>query len=359
MATTYSEFESDLANAVQTWSVDLGSLNNSGASGTAILALMPENEDGEQYLSISISASGLESNVQVVQHIHGRFDEDGDPVDSVTPTNFADSDRDGYVEVIEGVPDYGDVLLPLTDGEGNFGSTDEDGNFSFIASYDVNDGDLFGSPVTGADYDGADIFPLMLREIVLHGVTVPDGVGEGTDGEVDGGDGGFTQILPATAGEIEEISKADAMALLDQQRAVGGETVAGTSDYEGTDADDSIVGTAGDDTLDGGAGDDAIRGLDGDDLLSGGTGDDVVDGDLGDDVIDESDDEGNSLNLASLGASGALSLSDYDNGYAGGGGDDTILGGAGDDIITGDDDSRVSAATDGDFDAGADGSDVI
>ena len=43
--------------------------------------------------------------------------------------------------------------------------------------------------------------PFQLREIVIHGLTVPAGPGSGTAGEVDGTNG-FLAVLPVASAEI-------------------------------------------------------------------------------------------------------------------------------------------------------------
>ncbi|ARE81948.1 bifunctional hemolysin/adenylate cyclase [Roseovarius mucosus] len=351
LATNYSSFETFLRGAESTYTVDFIALNGSGVSGTAILAIGAPEATGEQYLNVSITVEGMEPNQPVPQHIHGLFDLEGNPANSQTPDINSDTDRDGLVEVLEGVSQYGDVLLTLTE-DGAAPMTNADGSFTYIRAFDLNDAANFFSPVTMNDYVGADILPLTLREIVLHGVSVPNGIGAGTPGEVNGLQDGFVPILPAAAGEIEEITLEQALSLLDDQRAMGGVTLALG------DAGETVTGTEGDDVINGGAGDDVLIGLGGKDTLTGNGGSDDINGGQGDDVIMAGSDA-NIPNGADAGASGALPRTEYDNGYAGGDGDDLIIGGAGDDIITGDDDSRVSTATGGVFDAGADGSDTI
>ena len=351
LATNYSSFETFLRGAESTYTVDFIALNGSGVSGTAILAIGAPEITGEQYLNVSITVEGMEPNQPVPQHIHGLFDVDGNPVNSQTPDINSDADRDGLVEVLEGVGQYGDVLLTLS-GESATPMTNADGSFTYIRAFDLNDASNFFSPVTMNDYVGADILPLTLREIVLHGVAVPNGIGAGTTGEVNGSQDGFVPILPAAAGEIEQITLDEALSRLDDQRAMGG--VALTLG----DAGETAMGTEGDDSLDGGAGDDVLIGLGGKDTLTGNGGSDDIDGGQGDDVILAGNDA-NIPNGADAGASGALPRTEYDNGYAGGAGDDLIMGGAGDDIITGDDESRVSAVSGQTFNPDADGADTI
>ena len=118
----------------------LGSLNDSGVSGTAMLTL----EDG--MLTVTIEASGLVADVPHAQHIHGHTDS---PRAAVCPPPAADTNGDGMISVPEGVPFYGAILLPLTP----FPVADADGNISYTNTF----------PYTG------DLGQLQKRVIVLHG----------------------------------------------------------------------------------------------------------------------------------------------------------------------------------------------
>lgn len=351
LGSNYTSFETFLQGAESFWTVDLGALNSSGVNATAVLAMNTE-ADGTQYLNVAISATGMTPSQTHVQHIHGLFDMAGNPIDSVAPTIADDADSDGMVEVLEGVAKYGDVLLPLSSG-GMMPMADESGRLTFIQNYDLGDAGNFGSPVTGADYTADDIMPLDLREIVLHGVEIPDGIGDGTGGEVDGGTNGFIPILPAAAGGIEVATQAEALAVLAGQRAIASDTVTLTP------GDDSFDAGLGDDMVDGLAGNDTITGGGDNDMLQGGFGADILEGNGGNDRIDAGQADVNVANAADAGASGGLTLAQYDSGIAGGAGNDMIMGGAGDEILTGDDDSRTAAVTGSTFDASADGMDTI
>ena len=160
-------------------------------------------------LDVTIQMSNLEPNMALNGHIHSLYDGMGNAADSVTPTLANDTDGDGFIEVLEGVPAYGDVLATFnsTTPMNNDPSTitaytaNNDGSLTVTQTFDLSDEGQFFSPVTGADYDGDDLFPLNFREIVFHGMTVATGQGAGTDGEVDG-TGGFKALLPVVAGEI-------------------------------------------------------------------------------------------------------------------------------------------------------------
>ncbi|HKJ48551.1 MAG TPA: hypothetical protein VJ973_05650, partial [Christiangramia sp.] len=68
------------------YTVDFGSLNDSGVSGAAELSLVGST------LTVNITASGLEANKLHPQHIHGFSDNKGN---STCPPASADMDGDG------------------------------------------------------------------------------------------------------------------------------------------------------------------------------------------------------------------------------------------------------------------------
>ena len=75
LAASYSSYETFLQGADSYWSLDLAAMNNSGVTGTAILAINTE-ADGTRYLNVSMVAEGLTPSVQHAQHVHGTFDPD-------------------------------------------------------------------------------------------------------------------------------------------------------------------------------------------------------------------------------------------------------------------------------------------
>ena len=143
------------------YTAELSALNNSGVSGTAELVL-----EGNE-LTVTVNATGLVPDMLHPQHIHG-FKEDNR--NAKCPPASADEDGDGLVELGEGLPFYGPVLLPLDPFP-----TAPDGTITFVETYNV--GDLEFS-----------ITPLQNRAIVLHGMYV---------------DGEYVATLPVACGQIQ------------------------------------------------------------------------------------------------------------------------------------------------------------
>jgi hypothetical protein len=183
---------------------DLTQLNNSGVSGTADLRLL------DNMLEVTINATGLTPDMLHLQHIHGRRDENGNPIDSVNPPNTPpENDPDGifdddeFVELEEGLPFYGGIRLFLNDGNG-LGDPDMDeldidfptapGGVidNFTNTYDLSD------PFFAGIADN-----LELHEIVIHGLFVGEDA-EGLDGVMDG----YSATLPVASGVIRLASVA-------------------------------------------------------------------------------------------------------------------------------------------------------
>ncbi|MDE4060655.1 MAG: calcium-binding protein [Pseudophaeobacter sp. bin_em_oilr2.035] len=343
LASSYASYETFLRGADAFWSVDLGAMNNSGVTGDALLSVNTE-EDGTRYLNISISAAGLTPDVRHAQHVHGTFDAEGNPSDARMPVIADDADQDGFVEVLEGLAAYGDILLPLTDGDGVLPMTRSDGTMNFIQSYELGDDSNFFSPVSGNDYTAADLMPLENREIVLHGQNVGSGFGDGTGGEINGSQDGYVGLLPVAAGEIEGTNRAQALDILEDQFQRASETVrlgAGDDVFDGGLGNDRIYGGKGTDRIGGGADDDWLWGRSQNDVLRGDGGDDHLFGNKGSDRLfgDEGDDHlkghggGDDLN----GGSGNDMLKGHrgDDMLNGGAGRDMLKGHSGDDVLTG------------------------
>ena len=187
-----------LASAGSSFTAELVDFNNTGVDGvvTAIL------DDASERLYLEGRISGLTPDVAHLAHIHGRVD-DGSAVDSRVPSLLDDVDGDGFVELAEGAPLYGPILLPVIDENGDAFTADSSGVLSFRQTFDLTEAGTF------AEGFGLDqLLPLELREFVVHGAIVPPAVGAGTAGEVDGS-GGFLPTLPVGAGAFESAGAAD------------------------------------------------------------------------------------------------------------------------------------------------------
>ena len=164
------------ATKAKMYTVDFGALNNSGVSGSAELTLM-----GDQ-LTVKVNATGLEPNRVHPQHIHGFADNKGN---STCPTPAADTNGDGLVDLVEGLPSYGGVLLELYVPIDEFPVADANGVLTYERTFTlgttefVEEGELISQ---------SDLSPLQNRTIVLHGMTV---------------DGEYVATLPVACGEIK------------------------------------------------------------------------------------------------------------------------------------------------------------
>ena len=181
------------AFAQDMFQADLDPLNNSGASGTANLAL-----EGDQ-LTTDIASEGLAPGLPHAQHIHGL-----EQAISECPTILNDQNGDNLVNTTEGEPSYGPILTSLTtEGDTSpesalavdrFPVANEDGTLSY--------GRTFGVPTNVAD---------RLEEfaIVQHGVDLN---GNGVYDEEAAGPSDLDPSLPqeatipANCGVIESVS---------------------------------------------------------------------------------------------------------------------------------------------------------
>ncbi|HEV7331349.1 MAG TPA: CHRD domain-containing protein [Flavisolibacter sp.] len=121
----------------------LSPLNNSGVSGMATLTL-----EGNM-LTVTIEASGLTPNQVHPQHIHGFMERNKN---AKCPPMSADTDGDGLVELAEGAPFYGPVLLSLTP----FPTATAEGNIMYSNTFTID----------------KELLPLQNNAIVLHGMMV-------------------------------------------------------------------------------------------------------------------------------------------------------------------------------------------
>jgi Cu/Zn superoxide dismutase len=164
-----------------TYRATLTALNGGGASGQAVLTKQGQS------LRVQITATGLEAGGVHLSHVHGLSEGDRS-VNSTCPTQAQDTDRDGFLELAEGVPVYGPILVDFMNID-----PDQDGNVNFTTTVPLTDATM----------------PLQMRHIVIHGMSVGP-VGAGTPGEVNG-EAGYKTVLPVLCGEIRNAPNSNAM----------------------------------------------------------------------------------------------------------------------------------------------------
>ncbi len=204
-----------LQNGMQVYQTDFVALNNSGVAGTTTVLL----DSATQTVRVDIQASGLEPGQVHIQHIHG-FDDDSK---ATTPKLAQDADRDGFVELGEGLATYGPIQLNLslnpadsvhdhgTSGHDHtaaaeFPTADANGNLRYTETFRFSTSDANAQAI----FNG--ITPLNMKEVVIHGESVAAGSGAGTGGEVDG-TAGYKAVLPVASGELHLVTgQADVLA---------------------------------------------------------------------------------------------------------------------------------------------------
>ncbi|WP_162053382.1 hypothetical protein [Pontibacter pamirensis] len=144
----------------RTFMANLQPLNNSGVSGTATITV------DANVLTVEVMASGLEPNLPHPQHIHGFKD---DNRNATCPTPADDTNGDGFVDLVEGLPSYGPVLLELYVPIDEFPVADADGNLNYTRTFELGEIEF---EEEGQVIDYKDLKPLQNRAIVLHGLTV-------------------------------------------------------------------------------------------------------------------------------------------------------------------------------------------
>jgi len=180
------------AFAQDMFQADLEPLNNSGASGTADLAL-----EGDQ-LTANIASEGLAPNLPHAQHIHGL-----EQAMSECPTILNDQNGDNLINTTEGDPSYGPILTSFTtEGDTSpesglavdrFPVADENGNLTY--------GRTFGVPANVAERLGD--FAVVQHGVDLNGNGVYDFEAAGASDL----DPNLPQeaTLPANCGTIESV----------------------------------------------------------------------------------------------------------------------------------------------------------
>lgn len=171
--------EEAFLEADQFYFADLSPVNGSGVRGAAVFAYDEETNS----LTVLVTATGLEPDRPHAQHIHG-FPDGREAVD---PTAEFDTDGDGYIELPEGASAWGPVMFGMPT------QTTSTGDQFLVQTFQLPAGSLVAGEL------------LALRNYNIHGLSVPEGAGAGTAGEVNGV-GGYKPQLVVADGEIEPVT---------------------------------------------------------------------------------------------------------------------------------------------------------
>lgn len=173
-ASLNTEKKAEAAKAKK-YTVDFTALNGSGVTGSADLSLMGDK------LTVKVNATGLEPNVVHPQHIHGFT---GNKGNSTCPTSADDTNGDGLIDLVEGLPSYGGVLLELYVPIDQFPVADANGILTYERTFTLGETEFAEE---GELISQSDLSPLQNRTIVLHGMTV---------------NGKYVATLPVACGQI-------------------------------------------------------------------------------------------------------------------------------------------------------------
>ncbi|MGH2632669.1 MAG: hypothetical protein ACRDG3_04595, partial [Tepidiformaceae bacterium] len=154
-----------------TYTATLGSLNANANGGKAVTGTATFTIQGDT-LTAMVDADGLAPNMAHIMHIH---------TGGACPAPSADTNHDGYIDVLEGAPSYGLILVPLdsdlsTQAAGDPPMSDANGHLHYMASVPLTAllADLHmpqadpSSPIVKLKMDEA--LNLATREVVIHGV---------------------------------------------------------------------------------------------------------------------------------------------------------------------------------------------
>lgn len=166
----------DLLDA-EIYTVAFGDLNDSGVSGSSLII-----RNGDK-LTVRVHAEGLEPNMVHPQHIHGLDSSEN----ATCPPPSADTNGDGIVDLEEGAPFYGPVLLELYVPVDDFPVADANGTISFERTFTLGETEF---EEEGEVISLSELSPLENRTIVLHGMTV-------------GGE--YIATLPVACGQIMQV----------------------------------------------------------------------------------------------------------------------------------------------------------
>jgi hypothetical protein len=175
----------------------LGELNNSGASGTATATVR-----NQTIQHIEVHAHGLTPDAPHAQHIHY-----GEQAMNECPGLDLDSNMDGRINTVEGIPAYGPVVVSLnTAGDTTPASFLDVSRFpvSHSGSYSYSRDNIDFTRVTGTGYTGGGGTAKQIADAIRagEGVVVIHGVDYNGNGVYDFEGAGASELdpnLPAEA----------------------------------------------------------------------------------------------------------------------------------------------------------------
>jgi hypothetical protein len=179
----------------ETFTATLTALNGSGVTG---MVEIRTDEDDDRF-ELVLEADGTAPSIMHAAHIH---------IAASCPTAAADVNADGYVDVMEGVPSYGLILIPLDDDLGSqatgaFASSGADGSLELETETSL---DLLLSDLQATDPDPDDAVVKLTGALNLAGMTVVihgvDPTTELPSTVASLGTAPATSTLPVACGEI-------------------------------------------------------------------------------------------------------------------------------------------------------------
>ncbi len=188
MASLLAPVVAGAAHAPGSSEVYTASLTELNGSGTTAEVVALRNG---ATVTLTMEVSGAAANLPHPQHIHGSIETGGS-----CPTAADDTDEDGFVSVVEGVPRYGGIQASLSTGPdftpaaaltGPFPSADADGNYTYTETFTLPDAtaaafDNFHVVIHGIDIDGSNAYDgdkkSSLTDDLPFEVTVPAACGE-------------------------------------------------------------------------------------------------------------------------------------------------------------------------------------
>lgn len=158
-----------------TYEGDFEALNAEANGGEDVTGTATFEVTGDE-MRVSVTAEGLAPGMAHLMHIH---------LGDSCPTDSADTNGDGFMDVVEGLPSYGPILLnldsDLADGEMNeFPEADGDGGYEYSETVSL---DELEELLTTADSDPSDAMAtlgangrldLTAAHVVIHGVADED-----------------------------------------------------------------------------------------------------------------------------------------------------------------------------------------